>query len=298
MSYSNFRPEVWSKILLTERERECVLRNLCYTGPYLGEIKKMGDTLHIAGIGRPTIRNYVEGTTPTRETLNDWVKTLSVDQAKYFDFKVGDVDQTQAAGDILGAQLIEARRAMAATIDDYLAGLYNAQIGVDGSSNPIYVQTVTEAAFNSANAYSTITLAEEKLREGNVASNMELALVVHPKVYSKLQLAKIVYGRPNESVVDNGNVGNILPFKVYVSNAVKVTQVTVGETTTDHYHCMAMTKQAIAFAEQIPPKSIEQFRDPDDFGTVIRGFSLYGATILRPSDIVHLDLALAAEVTV
>lgn len=291
MAYSNFRPEVWSKILLAERERETVLSNLCYKGPFLGEITKMGDKLHIAGVGRPTIRTYSAGTPPTRESLSDWEKTLTIDQAKYFDFVVGDIDQTQSAGDILAAQMLEARRAMAETIDDYLAGFYNAQIGIDEDEDPVYVQTKELTGLTSVNVFEGLTAIEEKLREGNVPASEELCLIVHPKVNSKLQLAKLFYGTSNDGIIENGMVGNILPFKVYVSNAIVKTTVE----SVDHYHCIAMTKKAIAFAEQIPPKSIEQFRDPDDFGTVIRGFNLFGAAVLRPGDIVHVDVTLSAE---
>ena len=67
MAYEGFRPEVLARELMTDRGRDCVFKNLTYKGPIIGEISKKGDVLHIAGVGRPTVRDYTPGDAITLE---------------------------------------------------------------------------------------------------------------------------------------------------------------------------------------------------------------------------------------
>lgn len=54
MAYTNFIPELWAEKIQRENEKMLVLAKLC-NRQWEGELKKKGDTVHILGIGAPTI---------------------------------------------------------------------------------------------------------------------------------------------------------------------------------------------------------------------------------------------------
>ncbi len=277
-SMQNFRPELWTKFLTVKRERESVFESITYKGKLLGDITEKGDKLHIVGIGRPTVRNYTEEQDLTREYLKDTNQELIISQAKYFDFALDRVAEKQAEGSIMGTQMTEARRALAETQDEYLAGFFT-EAGA----------TVTAATLTSGNIVSKVAEAYEKLLEANVKSSTPVCLVIDPKVYTKLTLAKVIYGQPNDKTLRQGFRGMFLDFEVYVSNSL-TTYSSSGK------YCFAMTKECLAFAEQI--SDIESYPIEKGFGRGVKGLHLYGATVYRPDDMVSLEFKTAAETAV
>jgi hypothetical protein len=277
MAYENFIPELWAKELMVDRPKETVMIKLCYTGPFLGDIKNQGDRVHITGIGRPTINNYTKGLTLTTEYLNDNTQELIIDQAKYFDFLIDDIDNKQAAGPIESMQLIEARRALVETADEYVAGLY-------GSA----CTTVTETELTSANIMSTIADAYVELMENNIPTTEEVALVLHPAAAAKISIAEIIYGTDNTNALLGflGKLRRFMNVTVYMSNNL-TTQNTTGK------YCLMLTKKAIAFAEQI--MKVEKFRPQGTFADAVKALHLYGAKVIKPKEMVTLALTTAPE---
>ena len=60
-----------------------------------GDIK-MGKEVKILGVTRPTIRTYTPGTALIREAGTDSSQLLKIDQYRYFDFAVEDIDKAQS----------------------------------------------------------------------------------------------------------------------------------------------------------------------------------------------------------
>ena len=56
--------------------------------------------------------------------------------------------------------------------------------------------------------------------------------------------------------------------------------------------CMARTKRAIAFAEQL--SEINAYRPEKRFADAVKGLHLYGAKIVYPEEFVVLDMSLDA----
>ena len=96
MAYTNFIPELWAEKIQRENEKMLVLAKLC-NRQWEGELKKKGDTVHILGIGAPTIGDYDGTAIEAPETLADTSIPLVIDKAKYFNVLVDDVDRRQAA---------------------------------------------------------------------------------------------------------------------------------------------------------------------------------------------------------
>jgi hypothetical protein len=278
--YENFIPELWAKELMVDRPKETVFIPLCYRGPFIGDIENQGDRIKIAGISRPTIQTYTKGLTLTTEYLSDSMQEMFIDQAKYFDFLIDDVDAKQAAGEIESMQLIEARRALAETADAYIAGLY-------GSA----CTTVTETEVTSANIISTLATAYTALLENNVPTNEEVVAVLHPKAAAKISLAEIVFSTDNTGAMA-GFVGKLRRF---MNLTIKISNSLTTQNTTGKYGMM-MTKKAIAFAEQI--MKVEKFRPQGTFANAVKGLHLYGAKVIKPKELVSLAFTTAEEASI
>ena len=276
MAYESFRPEVLAKELMTDRGRDCVFKNLTYKGPILGDITKKGDVLRIAGVGRPTVRDYTPGEDIALEQKSSYNQDLYITQAKYVNVEVDRVDKAQAQGEVFGVEVKEAKKALAQTLDEYLAGFYMQ------AADKIENDTCT-----SASILSTLAEAEQRLLEADVPFEEEKFLVISPAIYTKLVLGKIMFQQTNADVLGKGFKGSFLNFNVYVSNSIKKT----GNVN----HCMAFTRQAIALAEQIPPSMIERYSPEKTFADAFKVLHLYGASVIRPSELISVDLTAADE---
>ncbi len=277
MAYESFRPEVLAKELMTDRGRDCVFKNLCYKGPIIGEITKKGDVLHIAGVGRPTVRDYNPASPLELETKTSYNQDLHISQAKYVNVEVERIDGFQAQGEVFGVEVREAKKALAQTLDEYIAGFYD-QAG----------STITNDGCTSANVLQTLAAAEEALLEADVPFEEEKSLVISPAVYTKLVLGKIMFQQANADVFTKGFKGSFLNFNVYVSNSIK-------KDADGTYHCMAFSRQAIALAEQIPASMIERYKPEKKFSDAFKVLHLYGGTVIRPGELFTIDIKPAAE---
>ncbi len=276
MAYESFRPEVLAKELMTDRGRDCVFKNLTYKGPILGEITKKGDVLHIAGVGRPTVHDYTPGEDIVLEQKSSYNQELYITQAKYVNVEVDRVDKAQAQGEVFGVEVREAKKALAQTLDEYLAGFYT-QAGGE----------IENTSCSSTSILSTLAETEQKLLEADVPFEEEKFLVISPAIYTKLVLGKIMFQQTNADVLGKGFKGSFLNFNVYVSNSIRKT----GSVN----HCMAFSRQAIALAEQIPPGMIERYSPEKTFADAFKVLHLYGATVIRPSELICVDLTATDE---
>ena len=120
MAVTTFIPELWSARLLYALEKAHVATNLVNRN-YEGVIANQGDTVHINSIGAITVKDYTKNTdiaAPDALTTTD--QTLEIDQCKYFNFQVDDVDKVQAAGDLVDTAMGRAAYALADTSDAFL----------------------------------------------------------------------------------------------------------------------------------------------------------------------------------
>lgn len=90
-----FVPEIFSKTVLKFFRRASVAEAVTNTD-YYGEIANFGDTVHVIDEPTITIADYARGTQLQTQALNDAEQTLLVDQAKYFQFVVDDLEAKQA----------------------------------------------------------------------------------------------------------------------------------------------------------------------------------------------------------
>jgi hypothetical protein len=134
VSVQNFKPEIWSKLILAALQK-----NLVYGGPmvvnddYDGEIAGPGDAVHITQFGDPTISTYTPGNPITYQNLIDAGMTLYINQSKSFSFAIDDVDRRQATGDMQAYLEGRAAYQMANVADQFIAALYTGAANVLGT---------------------------------------------------------------------------------------------------------------------------------------------------------------------
>ena len=278
MALDNFIPEVWSARLLENLQKALVFgQEGVVNRDYEGEIQQSGDTVRINAIGEITVGTYTKNTNISApETLSDAQVTLLINQAKYFNFQIDDVDKAQQKPKVMDAAMREAAYALADTADQYIAGLYT---GV-AAGNTIGDDT-TPIVPTASNAYEYLVDLGVLLDEDNVP-NMGRWVVVPPWFYGLLLKDDrfVKTGSPSaDATLRNGQVGEAAGFTVLKSN-------NVPNTSGAKYKIVAGHPIAISYAEQI--NSVEAYRPEARFADAVKGLHLYGAKLVRSAAIAVL----------
>lgn len=122
MAFSNFIPQVWSARLLEHLDKVHVYAGLM-NRDYEGDIRAFGDTVHINQIGSITINDYTGADLADPEELDSKQMDLVIDQAKYFNFQIRDIDNVQSNPKLVDAAMQRASYGINDVVDNYLAGL-------------------------------------------------------------------------------------------------------------------------------------------------------------------------------
>lgn len=288
MAVTTFIPELWSARLLYALDKAHVATNLV-NREYQGIIANQGDTVHINSIGAITVKDYTKNTDiADPDALTTTEQTLVIDQCKYFNFQVDDVDNVQAAGDLVDTAMSRAAYSLADVADAYLlktiaAGAASGNT-VGAASGPI--------ALTAANVYENIVKLRTKLDKANVP-NPGRTIVVPPEVYALLlmddRFAKSD-AAAGQSALLNGEVGRVAGFTVYMSNNVH-TGTGTGTGKTPYFVITAQVNTATTYAEQII--KTEAYRIEKRFADGVKGLHVYGAKVTDGSQIAALIASVA-----
>lgn len=284
MAVTNFIPELWSARLLNALDKSHVFANVV-NRDYEGDIKKMGDTVHINTIGAVTIGTYTQNTdfTSGPETLATTDQTLTIDQAKYFNFQVDDIDAAQAAGDIMDKAMTRAAYGLADASDKYIAGIL---AGAADASNTVSTSAV---ALTSSNVYENVVKMRTILDKANVPTAGRW-LVIPPEMYALILLDDRFVktgGEMAEGILRTGLVAQAAGFDIYLSNNC----VSVNSNSTDTYTIVGGVDSAATYAEQIV--STEAYRPEKRFADAVKGLHVYGAKVVDKAQIACLKATFA-----
>lgn len=272
MAIMNFIPTIWSKTLYNELEKNHVAVKLS-NRDYEGEIKAQGDRVKICGLGPVTVFNYTKNQNmPQAQVLSDNERTLVIDQAKGFNFCIDAIDDVQSSPKLIQDSMKKAADALSDVSDSYIYSLTDSAVSV-----------VTNNAVTVDNIINTLSDVRRTLMENNVSNAAEISLEVSPAIEQLLVLAKVLRDTDNSTDLARGYIGKLLGFNIYVTN-----NITNNDGT---YRCIARTKRAISYAEQI--NSIKPYEPELRHGTAVKGLLLYGAKIVYPKEMVFVDLTVA-----
>ena len=273
MAITNFIPTVWSENLYQELDKKYIAVANC-NRDFEGEIHEKGNTVRICGIGDVVVSEYTKNANMNAPaSLSDTARELVIDQAKYFNFQIDDIDRAQASPKLMEVAMKNAASALANDADRYVFGLY----GQAGS-------TVTCSDTTVDNIVDLIIDARTKLFTNNVADPEDIVIEVTPEIAGMILKAKVSLSTDNTAVMEAGCIGAIGGCKIFVSNNVEIIEADAGF----KHKCLARTKRAIAFAEQL--SEIDAYRPELRFADAVKGLHLYGAKVVYPNEMVLLDL--------
>ena len=280
MAYSNFIPSVWAEAINRELERVCVFAEDC-NRQYEGEVASKGDSVHILGVGKPTIRTLdranASGEIEGAEEVADTSVILNINQIRYFNYKVGDIDKAQAVNGLMDALSAETGEAMANEIDKFIG---NFAVAAEVTALNAAAVKVTKD-----NVLSLLDDAIQKLQENDVNTNNGVTVTVSPRFYKLFKQAYITSNTNNSEQLKNGKVAMYGNVTVKMSNNVcKTVDGTVD-------NIMIRTKRAIAFVN--PLTHTEAYRPEKSFADAVKGFALFDGKVVRPKEIININVKYA-----
>lgn len=277
MAYENFIPEIWSEAIQRELEGSYVFAEDC-NRQWEGDVKKNGDTVHILGVGRPEIktlnRSGASGEIDGPEEIDDKETILTIDQIRYFNYMVGDIDKAQAIGGLMDALSKETSEGLADAVDKHIAAL--------AVASDVAKLNTAATAVTADNVLNVLDDAIQRLYENDVKNSTEVVVTISPRFYTLFKRAYIKADTNNSAMLKNGRVGMYGNVTVKMSNNVHKTD----EGATDNI--MIRTKRAIAFAQ--PLTHTEAYRPEKKFADAVKGFILYGSKIVRPKEILNINV--------
>ncbi|MBQ8510563.1 MAG: hypothetical protein IJ493_11720 [Clostridia bacterium] len=272
MAISNFIPTVWSETLLSELDHDYIGVRNC-SRDFEGDIRGKGSSVKINGIGDISVFDYTKDTDmQTAQDLSDTSQTLLIDQAKAFNFQIDDVDRAQSTPKLMQAAMSQAAAALSDVADAYVYSLYK---------NVAPTNTIAYSEIVAEDVLDILLDARRVLLSHGVNSNIPTSLEVSPEVAALIIKSKILNNSDNTAALENGALGSFIGFDVYVSPNIAVVD--------NRYKCLARTKRAIAFAEQL--NEVEAYRPENRFADAVKGLHLYGAKVVYPDEVVLLDLS-------
>lgn len=273
MSITHFVPTIWSETLYQELQKNFVAVNHC-NRDFEGEIKKKGSVVNICGLSDIVLKTYTKNSDITSpDTLNDSATQLVIDQAKFFNFQIDDINRAQCSPKLMEAAMQRAAEVIANDADRHIFSLYKSA-----------GKTITNAKDGEETLFDTILAAREYLYENNVGDGTELFLEVSPKVAARILKEKIAIPSTSEETIASGYLGSIFGCKIYVCNNVNVNTTEANPV----HNCYLRTKRAITFADQI--SEVEAYRPEKRFADAVKGLHLYGAKVVYPKEFVCIGV--------
>lgn len=280
MAYQNFIPAVWSEGINRELERLCVFVEDCNRS-YEGTVKKKGESVTILGVGKPTIKSIAKASRnndiDAPEEIEDTSVIMYINQIRYFNYMVGDIDKAQAVNGVMEALELETSEGLADEVDKYVASF-----AVDSSVAKL---SANATVVTKDNILGTLDSAIQKLYENDVKATTKIVVTISPRFYTLFKQAYIDKDTDNSEMMKNGRVAKYGNVIVKMSNNVHKTDSGATD------NIMIRTQRAIAFAK--PLTHTEAYRPEKKFADAVKGFILFDAKVVRPKEVININVKYA-----
>ena len=265
---THFQQTIWSASIMRSLDKITSLRNHCdfrfeKDAEHAKEVK-------ILSVNRPTIRTYVPGTPLERESAKDTSQLMQLNQYRYFNFEVEDIDKAQSVPGLMEALTDEAGKGLSLEGDKYVAVVVKE--AADGGEIAV---SATEIALTNSNAMASVEDGFATLYANDCKVSDTFYLEVAPKVFTTYRQQLTELSTNNPEILKKGAVGKVNNAYVCIENCLP-------ESDTAYYNILR-TSKAVAFAEQID--KIEHYRPEDAFTDAVKGLYVFGAKIVRPEQI-------------
>ena len=277
MSFNNFKAKIWSKDIQRELERVAVYANDT-NQKYSGEIKGVGDTVRIQGVGKPKITMFTNKARiklEEAERVEDTSTSLIVDHVATFNYAVDDIDKAQGANGVLPILNTEASEETGNVIDRAIAELSN-------DKQAKRMTPVEIIGGKDGNALSILDLALQHLYEMDVNPSTLITVTIPPAFYTRFKQVYTHIDTNNSEYLKNGQIAKY-------SNAVIRLSNNVAKDKEGHDLIQVKTQRAIALAKSEP--HTEPYRPEDGFADAVKGFVLFGTKIVRPKEFINIPVS-------
>ena len=261
--HGTFIPEIWSGKLIEKFYAATVLSAICNTD-YEGEIKNMGDVVHIRTKPTITIGDYQVNMDLVIQRPSSNIVDFTIDYAKYFNLALDDVMELQADINLLSLWSDDAAEQLKIVIDTQTLGLIDP--GATGAPLAITPLNIVDSIVDMGNV----------LDEQNIPETGRW-LVIPPWVAAlikKSDLRNASISGDGVSMTRNGRLGMIDRFTLYSSNLLP----TAVEGAATAFRIFAGHPHGITFASQIT--KVETMRSERSFSQLLRGLQVYGFKVL------------------
>lgn len=285
MAYQNFQPMVWAVGIERDLERLCVFAEDC-NRKYEGLVNEKGESVKILGVGSPTIRDLARADASSNivgpEEVEDTSVIMPINQIRYFNYMVGDIDKAQAENGIMDALSEETSEKLANAVDKYIA-----DIALDSNAKKLYTTAPKLVATETAAAGEVYVLdaldsAIQALYENDVAPSTDTVITISPRFWKLFKRAYIKLDTNNSQMIKNGKVA------MYGNVTVKMSNNVAKNSAGTEDHIMLRTKRAIAYVH--PKTHTEAYRPESKFADAVKGFILFDAKLVRPKEMVVLNV--------
>lgn len=297
-STGGFTPELWSAKLNVELDNHGKYMDIV-NHKYEGEIKNKGDKVYFYTLGDLTVTDYdptasgFSGITYADPTGDK--QYLEISQQKIIPFKVDDIQKVQSNIDLVNQYIRRIAVAASQTKDNYIHGLAVANATTKRNS-------VSPLELTAANVWGEICAMYAVLGRKNALVNgvdysgKRPALVVTPEIEGIIkQCSQFFANAVGAEVLRKGQIGTLGGFDVFVDTNIATVKVGTGTTAKQTQTMVALTSDAITYAEQIT--KTETLRDKDEVGDFVRCLLVYGGKVANPDCIVTSKVYNASLIT-
>jgi hypothetical protein len=285
MSIKNFIPELWAESMIRGLKKKHVFVADCIT-EFQGDLKEMGSKVHVPIFGGVTVTTNAVGdqyqTLPDAQQLSDDQVEVVADRESKFHFEISDLDKVQMNQPLMDAARDDAIYKIADEHDIRVASLAE-QATNKTYENPIKVVS-GKATDGEINVLTLIDDMARKMYERSVPVDTKISLTIPYRMWMILRQELRGVRTDNEEITDNGYVGKVSGLIIRASNNVLRT----GTTSAPVDHIMCRTMRAIAFVEQL--NKIKAYEPEKKFTDAVKGISIYGAKIIRPTELEVADI--------
>jgi hypothetical protein len=288
----SYIPTLFSSKMLVEFYESTVFGEISNTD-YEGEIKQQGDTVEIRTLPDITINDHAKGQTLTYEAPEPSVVELLIDKGKSWSFRVDLVDLAQSDIKYVNKWAQHAGMTLKTAIDavilqDIYGDAHADNIGATAGAASGTIDLGTTGAAESvtkSNILDYIVDCGVVLDEQNVPQ--EGRWIVLPNwacgLIKKSDLKDASITGDGQSILRNGRIGMIDRFTIYASN-----QLATYASDSATYSLFGQ-KEALTFASQVV--TVEQMKNPNAFGDILRGLHVYGYKVVKPEALGVLYMA-------
>ena len=271
MATEKFIPTVWSAKILDALDKSLVYAQL-FNRDYEGEITEFGDTVKIGAIGDVSIKDYTKNADiAAADEVTPTVQTLTIDQAKYFNIAVDDVDAAQSKLNLLDTATARAGYGFSDKADQFLGNL----LATKGTVTTNLGTKTAPLTITKENAYEVLVkmktaLDKAKLpKQGRVCvmpSDFEGYMLLDPRFVQ-------VSAEEAQKRLTEGSIFRAAGFDI-------MTSVNCPSPAADAFSVVASSPICGTYAQQI--LKTEAYRPEKRFSDAVKGLHVYGAAVTRP----------------